>query len=500
MLVKTLRCTAPRPRVIIYARVSKDQNSGRSVGEQLKIGRRIAREREWDIVGEYCDNDLSASQYAKRPREDWPKVEASIAAGEADVLWFWELSRGTRDMVVWAHLAQACQQRQMYIALDEDVFDTTNPDHMKYLNDQMVSAVHEAGRIRKRVLRDATELAEEGRPVGQPGYGFRYVYDPDTGDLVDKVPDPEEAEAVREAARRVLAGEGVGRVVADFNRRRVPTPRGKRAGDVLEDGRVERGWRHSALLRTLRRPAIMGKRSHHGRIIDEGGWEPLIDPQDWWALQRRLQESKRPNQGPPRHGAVKYLLSGIIECGKCGGNMHGVPRYHFNGLAYKCYGLFAGDKGAGHLSRKMQLVNEQVTGLLFDRFSDPDVLEAFTPDPAPGREEVEAQRERLQAERDALYADVAAGRVSRFLAGADDQRIERELADLAARANRPGLDPLVADLARDPQQVWKEWTLEQRRRVLRLVTERIVMLPVGRIGRHPTVEESVEVVWRGVQE
>src|SRR5699024_5899351 len=63
------------PRVIIYARVSKDQQSGRSVSQQLKIGRRVADDNGWTIVGEYSDNDKSASRYASSSREDWTKVE-----------------------------------------------------------------------------------------------------------------------------------------------------------------------------------------------------------------------------------------------------------------------------------------------------------------------------------------------------------------------------------------------------------------------------------------
>jgi hypothetical protein len=65
-----------------------------------------------------------------------------------------------------------------------------------------------------------------GRPHGRWLYGYKRVYDPESGKLQGQVPDPAEAAIVQEVARRHLAGESTVSIVADLNARGVLLPTG----------------------------------------------------------------------------------------------------------------------------------------------------------------------------------------------------------------------------------------------------------------------------------
>ncbi|WP_344098541.1 recombinase family protein [Nocardiopsis tropica] len=505
-------------RVILYGRVSDDHYVGtsgtkRSVNQQLKTGRRIAGERGWEIAGEFWDNDQSASQYARGAREDWPKVEEMIRAGEADILWLWEISRGTRDRIVWAHLVDACQTHRMWLALDEDLWDTTNPDHMRYLDGLMADSIHESGKTRKRVLRDMTDHAEEGKPHGPTHYAYDREYDPRTGELIRQVPNAERAGRCVDIADRLLRKKQPRTsIAAEFNRQGVRTPHGRLMGEEWYTRRgkrmVAQGWTSETIDTIMSSPSLMGKRSHNGRIIGEGGWEAVLDEPTWLAVQKLLGpkarqapkgEGSEPRKVIPREAAAEYLASAIMVCDVCGAATYVKPQSGKSTLSYYCSGL---GKGAPlHGSRALATVDDAIEQQLFERLAHPDVRAALVPqENADARRRAQDTVAALEEELERLYEDVQSGSVSRRMAQADEQRLTQELGLARANAAPRLVDPLAEQLALgDPEAVWSGWGLSQRRAALKLLTEEVRLLRIGAGGRRKRPpEEHVKIVWKGV--
>lgn len=503
------RIRGPRPRAAIYTRVSKDRREGRSVAQQEADCRRDVDREGWDLVDVRSDNDVSASRYSKKERPGWVTLMQEIREGRFDVLVFWEMSRGTRHRREWAELAELAEDQGLFLMVRGRVYDARDPHDMAYLDGLVTRGVEESGETRERILRNVESMAAEGRPTGWPGYGYTYVYDPDSGELAAMVPDREQAPVVAEIASRVLAGHGYRTIARDLNERQVPNSIGYVAGQTMTDGKVSKGWTAATIVSMLKRPSIMGKRSHKGRIIDAGGWDPIVEPADWWAIQKRLASGQK---GAIRDGAARHLLSGVATCGAtpdgqpCGARVYaqesriGAKGRRRSMLVYKCLGRYAG-AGLGHVSRKAATIEEHVLTLLFARLARPDALRAFT-EGAPAAEDVrqaEADLARARTELEELYADVEAGRVSRRLAAADESRLERDIARLEEATRPVRTDPLVEEMASgDPQAVWAGWSLEQQRRFLRMATEEIRVLSVGRVGRREvSIGESVAITWRG---
>jgi len=501
-------------RAWLYARVSKDLREGSSCDQQLTIGRRECDREGVPVAGEYRDDDISASQYAKRARADWDRLMEDLKRDgqPGDRLWGWEISRLARERGTWSQTVRLLQDLGMFLWVGGKIYDPQNPQDMFFLDIMLAKAVAEVGDTRQRILRDVAARAEAGGASGRPGYGFEHVYDPKTGSFLERRPKPDEAEIVAEMADRLLAGDGLETIARDLNTRKMPNSIEYIAGQRMPDGKTSRGWTAATVRSMLMRSSIMGKRSWKGRLIAEGGWEGIVSEEDWYELQRRLKS----RSGQVRDGRASHELSGIGTCGarvdraeggeggeeptlvRCGCRVYAESSKR--GRVYRCRGRYAGDE-SGHVSRKADLIEEQATGLLMEHFSRPDIKAALLSPPDESGDAARARSEvkRLERELEGLYEDVRARRVSRQLAAADEEGIRAELRRLEGQVRPQTIDPMLIALAQNPRAAWSGWSVEQRRRAWRSAVARLDVLPVGRVGRRPVpVEESIEIDFVGL--
>lgn len=108
--------------------------------------------------------------------------------------------------------------------------------------------------------------------------------------------DKKSAAVVREAVRRVIAGESVNSIVADFNRRKIPTPSNherlraarplETRGGVNTNGAV---WRQRTLIRLLRSPVILDHTLQKRQAVsrDDGSTWPAVITLVEWDQRRR---------------------------------------------------------------------------------------------------------------------------------------------------------------------------------------------------------------------
>src|SRR4051812_20914725 len=244
-------------RAVIYTRVSSDPNDrGRSVAEQEAECRSVCQREGWEVMDVYSDNDRSASRYATKDRPEFRRLITFVESGGADVLVTWEASRAQRDMDAYLRLRDLCERRGVLWSYSGRTYDLAESTDRFSTGLDALLAERESDETRKRVLRAVRANADKGRPHGRLLYGYRREYDPATRELVGQVPDDETAPVVREAARRVLAGETPYSVAQDFNRRGVPTPTGG-----------GRGWDLTQIKRLCVNPGYAGKRVHRGKVV-----------------------------------------------------------------------------------------------------------------------------------------------------------------------------------------------------------------------------------------
>jgi DNA invertase Pin-like site-specific DNA recombinase len=150
-------------RVAIYARVST--SGGQSVGMQLLDLRDLTKRRDFELVGEYCDEGISGS------RESRPALDALLRDARRrkfDAVLVWKLDRLGRSLV---HLVRLLQDLRALgvelISFSEGLDFTTTTGKLLY---QVISAFAEFERdcIRERVMAGLRNARAKGKRLGRP--------------------------------------------------------------------------------------------------------------------------------------------------------------------------------------------------------------------------------------------------------------------------------------------------------------------------------------------
>ncbi|MFT3715667.1 MAG: recombinase family protein [Gordonia sp. (in: high G+C Gram-positive bacteria)] len=493
-----------------YLRVSKDAGKkGKSPAQQHDENLESFEQQGWVAhhAEPYADPDISASKFTTKKRTGFDQLIADLESNafDADILAMWEASRGSRRVSEWLSLLELCADRgvRIWVTANQSLYDPNVPAHRKTLLDQAVDAEYESAKISMRIKRDVRDAAKAGRVHGKNLYGYKRIYKqtPDGSKLDKIVEHPEQAPIVRDAADRVMKGESFYAIAKDFNERGIPPRRPSHA----KDGRRKNiGWTGGAVKQMLSMPAYAAKRQHHGEIVADAQWPPLIDYDEWLKLQAMLFRPERRRN--PNMWTVKHLCTGVAFCGveRCGARLRvgkqnkgsmpkvpglgeattaeihaakkvrdaalakrreecicsegpdedGVPgadRCPWHYRTYTCSGLPGVDGKRGfHVAMKVEYLDEIVTALVIARLARPDFLAMLGQQDG----EVDAQRQELL---DAIAKNQAYLEQVREQAAADrdltiyrDQRDRIEPLIKAANdklARLADADPLVLSIA-----------------------------------------------------
>ncbi|MEB3061097.1 recombinase family protein, partial [Parvimonas micra] len=80
-------------------------------------------------------------------------------------------------------------------------------------------------------------------------------------------------------------------------------------------------WRTTTLKALLTNPRLIGKRAHHGEVIADAVWKPILTETQQVQVIARLAARQSSGRRAPR----RYLLSGMLRCGKCGNRLFSSP-------------------------------------------------------------------------------------------------------------------------------------------------------------------------------
>jgi DNA invertase Pin-like site-specific DNA recombinase len=442
-------------RAAIYTRISSDPSGQRAGVERQRADcEALCAARGWEVGEVHEDNDCSA--YGRKPRPAYERMLAAVESGTVAAIVTWHndrLHRSPTELEAFIDLVERSGVRLAVVTGGD--YDLTTPDGR--LSARIVGAVarKESEDRSRRVRRKHLELAEQGKPAGQLGWGV--------GSEVERV-------LVREAAERVLAGHGLITIARDWNRRGVPSPSG-------------RAWKSPTLRKALLASRLVGMREHgvdpSGKTLGEltaAVWEGALDRQTWDQVRAVLLN---PERNTNFRTPWKYLLTGIIHCGACGAAMFSRPKDQHT-KRYLCAGRRKGHQLAIVAGPADDLVGEHV----LERLTRPSFREALL---AGVGETVDRSMKsaladlgnaqlRLQRLDDDFYVRGVLGE-GRYRS--IRTKLEREIDRLHALADTATKQRIV--LHPDPRAFWAEADFQQRRELVRLVVERVIVTP-GRPG------------------
>lgn len=451
-------------RAVIYARQSQDRaGTGAAVDRQVEDCRKLATTRGWDVVEVITDNDMSASTGKERP--GYQRVLGLIERGAVERVIVWHVDRLTRRLIDLERVVDLCERTGVRLATVTGDLDLST-DTGRLLARILASVARaEVERKGARQRRANEQRAGQGR---MPWTRRPFGYDREAGRVVVV---ESEAAGLREAAQLVLAGSSLAKAGAHLDSLGLPTTRGL-------------PWNPTTLRRTLLNPRHAGRVVYKGTDAGPGAWPAILDP----ATQERLGEvlrdpARRKHQGT----VVKYLLSGLAVCGRCGATMFASPmgakgaRY----MTYRCR--------TGHLARRLDLVDEVVEGVIVARLSRPDARTLLAPD--LDVDKLRAQAVELRRRRDGLAGLLADGLLSPSAVRAQAGKLTQALETLdgqitAALGDSPAVEVASAE---DPADAWQRLPLTSRRQVVELLVE-VMILPAGK--GVPFDPQHVRVGWR----
>lgn len=464
-----------RKRAGIYVRISSDPTGLRAgVERQCTDCRWFCEARDWEVAEVYEDNDASA--YSGKPRKGYAKLLDDLSVGTIDAVVVWHpdrLHRSPRELEDFIDLIE--KTGAAVATVTAGAYDLSTPEGR--LTARIVGSVarKESEDKSRRNRRKHLELAQAGKLAGGGTRPFGYEADRLTV-------QPEEAELVREAVARVMAGEALHAILSDWVARGVATTTG-------------RPWRTSVLRRMLLSGRIAGLRTHHGKVVTAALWEPIIDRQTHEELLAILGDPNRRRwtTAPTR----KYLLTGgMAVCGCCGAALVARPKQG----GTRCYVCASGIdfSGCGKIRRLADPIETYVVEEALSAWDPVKLSDALTARAGNGDHnglgaELVRYEDRLEALKRAHYVEGEITRADYLQLGAElEARIENLQRQVAGRASRRTLSVIPGG---DLRAWWDGASLDRRRAVLVLVLDQVVVLPAVK-GRNFFDPACVRIDWK----
>ncbi len=281
-------------RAVGYVRVSVDHERKVSPEIQAEAIEKLCAAKGWKLDHTEVERGRSAGTGKKRPGLD--HVREVIRCGEADVLVVWKLDRCSRSVHDFAVLLEELRSQDAGFVSCTESFDTSDPMGEAMVQITMVFAQLERARSSQRALAWHAHRARRGDPyLGRAPFGYVRARDEHGRPIGPLELDKTTAPLVRRAAALFLATGSMGEVQR-----------------FLGEHGYER-WTQ-ALRKGLASPQLAGIRIVDGVPIT-GSWPAILDVSTHEAI---VAELNKPERGRGRRAGERWLLSGLLVCGRCG--------------------------------------------------------------------------------------------------------------------------------------------------------------------------------------
>jgi len=376
-------------RAGLYARYSTDMQREASIEDQFRVCTLKAEQEGFQVYKNYADYGVSGATLI---RSGIQSLLEDARAGKIDVIISESIDRLSRDQEDIAHIYKRMTFNDIkIITLSEGI-----------INELHVGLKGTMGALFIKDQADKTRRGLRGRvEAGKSGGGKCYGYDvvrkmdgngvPITG---EREINEHQAATVKRIYKAYSEGKSPRAIAVMLNNEDIPAPSGKDWGASTIHGNKERGtgvlnndlYRGKLVWNRLRyiKDPDTGKRV--SRLNPENDWVSTETPQLriicndlWQAVKERQQKTAivRVDKNDKKTGMwdrkrPKYLLSGLMTCGTCGGGM-----IQLNSERVGCSA--ARNKGTCNnlTTLRRDALEETVFDGLSQRLMDPELFDIF---------------------------------------------------------------------------------------------------------------------------
>lgn len=414
-------------RTAAYCRFSSDAQREASIRDQLRNIEAYCTRIGWPMPALYQDQAISGS------RNDRPGYQAMLSAadlGAFDVLMVDDISRLSRDHIECAQTIRKLKFGGVRIIGVSDGTDTARDGYKLETGLRGLMSEFYLDDLAKKTHRGLMGQALDGYSAGGLPYGYHSTFD---GQGHKREIFEDQARWVRYIFERYADGVSPRQIADELNRQHVKSPRGGT-------------WAHSAIYPDAKGVGMLGNPIYNGRqvwnrtawvkdpgtgrrrrtmrpmaewVIVESPELKIIDDVTWKACETRARASKRDTaakkhiyKGPGGRGP-KYLFSGLLKCGVCGGAFVIQSRTHYGCATHK-------DRGASICANNLKVRRSTIEQVLLAGVKDSllseeayrifesearALLKQSKPDPASAKRRLSDARKEL----DNLMAAIRAG-------------------------------------------------------------------------------------------
>ena len=452
----TLRCAA-------YARYSSDLQSPSSIEDQLRKCREYATLRGFEFIEQhvYIDQAISGVGY------DRPGLRALMAAAISESRPFdvilvddsSRLSRDTKDALTIFERLNFAGIR--LIAVSQGIDSQDEQAQVLVTVHGMVDSLY-VKELAKKTHRGLEGLVLKGRHAGGRTFGYDTV---PAEDGVGKtlVINETEAPIVRRIFQMSASGLALKKIAMTLNRECVRPPRPRA-------GKKHATWCPNAIREMLYREVYMGRlvwntskfvkvpgtNKRVRRARPENEWRivereelRIVDQELWQRVSDRLTRLKDFYVGRRKPGLLQrsatssYLFSGLLKCGRCGGNLvivtgnKGPGQYR----KYGCSQHFYRGACSNNLLERQDWLEKRLLAELQGEVLRPEAIEYV----------IEEFGRQLKVALENLSGELAQMRERK-------ETIEAELRRLTATAAQTGPSPFLIEAINDREQQLRDIT------------------------------------------
>jgi DNA invertase Pin-like site-specific DNA recombinase/uncharacterized protein YndB with AHSA1/START domain len=494
----------------------------------------LAEKLGWDAAQiQVIDEDLGKSGKETENRSGFQRLAAQVSLGKVGAILSLEVSRLARSSADWHRLLDLCALSDTRIIDDDGVYDPNDFNDRLVLGLKGTMSDAERHMMRLRLFGGKLHKAKKGELGFAPPTG--YVFD---GGVLCLDPDEQVTKAVHLLFERFrLAGSAYG-VVHYFAQHGLLFP----SRHAHKESPAEVRWNkltHSRTLVILKSPLYTGAyvwgRRRERRGLTDGAIrqrrEVLVERDQWHSFRpdshpayiswqeylvnlQRLKDNDVKQHADHAHGAPRDgsgLLQGLALCGRCGRRMKTFHR-RAQQTSYECSQRL--DGGPSCWSVMARSLDDKVVEVFLSAMAPPElelslsVLKEVEHQAAEVDQQWKLRLERVRyeaarAERQYHAVEPENRIVVRTLETRWNQKlqevlqVEREYEE-ARRAHKLDLSDddkqAIRTLAADLPKVWnaQTTTTTERKQLLRLVIEDIVLCPVVL----PHRATQIRILWK----
>jgi DNA invertase Pin-like site-specific DNA recombinase len=327
--------TANIMNIGIYTRLSRDDEQSSSIANQLREGKAFAKSKKFNNPKIYNEGGGVSGISDMESRPQLMQLIIDIKSGLISTVWMRSANRLDRNGLTFYVFIDAVKKNDVNVYFgDGDKLNFNDPATL--LQSSILSSLnqYQAGLQSiqtKKALRDS---ANEGKAWGV----IPYAYATDENKKI--VINESQAKTVKKMFDLSLEGWGVGRISTYLNDNGIPTKYNGYEGTMKNVNKYDKSvttkdykeivWSAKTVLDILRNKWYIGTRIYSGV---EYPTPPIIDKVLFNKVGANLVKNRN-NSG--KKVEYRYLLKGLLRCGKCERNYYGRTRASKNDNFYMC--------------------------------------------------------------------------------------------------------------------------------------------------------------------